>query len=129
MQGSTSIGWGRLVTVFRWIARIFAVVAGALFALIAVSGALNYGITDWRPWVVYGVLGLGLLALIFWEGIGEVIGGLVAVGIAAWLFVAGHFDLGGLPFFGSLALLGLLLIACGWYALAHRGHRATHATA
>lgn len=126
MQSST---WGRVVTVLRWIARIFAVVAGGLLGLFALSGAMNYGIADWRPWVVYGVLALGLLALVFWKGIGEVISGLALVGVAIWSFIAGRFDLGGLPFFGSLALLGLLLIACGWYALAQRGHHATHVTA
>ncbi|HEX5157872.1 MAG TPA: hypothetical protein VFW17_11715 [Ktedonobacterales bacterium] len=129
MKSSNSSSWEHVVTVVRWFARILAIVAGVSFAALAFSGAINYGVANWLPWVLYGLLGVGLLVLIFWKGIGEVVGGLVLVGIAAWLFVAGRFDLNGLVLFGPLALGGVLFIACGWYALAQRSRRATQVMA
>lgn len=120
MQPSTSFDWGRVVRALRWTARTLAILIGAIFAIWAIVSALTYGVSSWLPYVLYGLPAIGLLVVIFWTGIGEIVGGLALVGIAIWMFVAGRFDLGGLWAFGSLALAGIVLIGCGWYALVHR---------
>lgn len=88
-------------------------------------------------YVMIGSFGAGLIGVIlaiFWKGIGEVIGGLVNVGLGGLIFVALASE--GIPSFNAenvlvglvlalpVVVVGALYIACGWIALAQRARHA-----
>ena len=115
------------LTLLRWFARALGIAWIVLyggFELSMVSG--NITALDARQYLILGLIGVGVLVAIFWPGIGEVIGGLACVGSAT--AVIAIYPWLGLLAAAPFALVGLLFIICGWYALA-RERRVAHTTA
>jgi hypothetical protein len=129
MQPSTTFDWGRVVTPARWIARILSGVPFVVWASLSLGHAFG-SYPDLGQWVIIGAIGVGVLLASFWQGIGEVVGGLILVSAGI-----GHVFLYLPPGLGALAvaspflIAGLLFIACGWYVLTQARHPAPHATA
>jgi hypothetical protein len=129
MQPSVGFDWGRVVTPFRWFARIVG--GGAYVLWLAASLGHAFGSSlDTVGWLIMGVLGAGLALAVPWKGIGEVVGGLLLVGGGLWVgFKYLPPQTGELAAGAFFFIPGLLFILCGWYALAQRQPRASHATA
>ncbi len=133
MQSSTSLQENRVVTVLRWVARVAGVIIALVFVL-----SVYYAFFPVDPlqivgpgqWVVSAITGAGvvlaLLGSFFWKGLSEVVGGLLLVGVGAWIgFQYWPLEIGELGGGAFFAAPGALFIACGWYTLAHRSRHAT----
>ncbi len=126
MRPSTTHTAGLALTLLRWFARALGIAWIVLyggFEFSMVSG--NITALDTGKYVSLGLIGVGVIVAIFWTGIGEVIGGLACMGGTAVL-VAIYPWLGLLA--APFALVGVLFIVCGWYALA-RDRRVAHTSA
>ncbi len=129
MKPSTTYDWGRLLMPTRWIARIIAFVAAVSFGSIVTSFALAGG-NNWLLLALGGLLAVGILALTFWMGSGELVAGLALVGIAVWLAALSSWTWGtGIWISLAVGIAGVLMIACGWYTLAHPRLHATRTAA
>lgn len=124
MQPSTAFNWRRVVATARWVAGIVG--GGAWFVWVGASFGHAFGASpDLMDYVIFGVLGVGLLFAILWKGAGEVIGGLALIaGGALQGFRYLPPQTGELAAGAIFAVPGLLFIACGWYMLAQRRHHA-----
>ncbi len=138
MQPSTSFDWGRVVTPLRWVAGIIAGGAFVIWVGFVILSNLGGESSQAIPVntvqvVVWGLYGIGLVAAVFWKGIGEIVGGLLLFGGAVVFIVAGVLEfglqLGALTAVAPFAAPGLLFIVCGWYTLAKARHHAPHAIA
>ncbi len=128
MQPSKPVGWGRVVTPLRWIARLGAGIPYVLWAGFSLSYNSGGGL-DVQQWVILGILAVGLVLAVFWKGIGEIAGGLLLLGGGigqGFLYLPPQ--LGAMAAGAVFAVPGILFIAAGWYTLMHqRPH--THAPA
>ncbi len=138
MQPTTSFDWGRVVAPARWVAKVVSAVIIAFggFMLTWYIGSQNTALTSLPQQVVLNaalgvLLAAGLLLAVLWQGMGEVIGGLLVIGVDVGFLV-------GPPLYGELpplvaiipsAIVSLVFVACGWYTLAHRHPSAAHTTA
>ncbi len=129
MQPSMPFDWGRVITPLRWAARIVAVGYGEFWAAVMLVVLVGEGsgptsFPAWVPFMLYGILSVGLVIAIFWTGIGEVVGGLTAVAAAAAVAAMAASVLtqgaGAILFHLPFVLTGLAFIACGWYTLEHQ---------
>lgn len=135
MRPSPSFDWERALTPARWVAGIVGGGALVIWAgtsilyVLGAFGAMTAAAPSAMQYLLWGVLGVGLILALFWKGIGEAIGGLALIGGAVWVAANGGFEFGAITAATPFALAGALFIACGWYRLAQRNRRATHAMA
>ena len=133
MQSATLSGWERALKPVRWVASI---VGGGAY-IIWVGFVITYNLgggsesltVDALQYVIWGLLGVGLVLAILWKGIGEVVGGLALVAGAVGMAFNGGGGIMALEAAALFALPGLLFIACGWYTLAQGWPHTAHTTA
>lgn len=106
-----------LLRVVRWIARAASVVSIVLLAAFAFG---ERGMPTAKEWLALAMFPGGVVAGMVWAWWSEVRGGLLTlaslIGIHAWMFVRdGKIDHG--PYFALFALPGIVLLACGVFAL------------
>ncbi len=133
MQPPTSYDWSRALTPARWFASIvaggaFVVWVGFMILWNLGGGSESIAITD-TQFVIWGLLGVGLVVAIAWKGIGEVVGGLAIIGGAVGMVFDANWGIVPLVASVAFAAPGLLFIACGWYTLAKARHHAPRAMA
>lgn len=124
MQPTTSFDWGRAVTPARWIAALLGVVAVVWNAIVVIGGSMNYTSIDPLLYVRLGLVIVAVAVAVFLKGSGEVVGGLVLIGVGIWAAITS--GTGPVPVISAVvyALAGALFIASGWYTLAHSRQRA-----
>jgi hypothetical protein len=139
MQACTWLNENRGVRALRWVARVLGVISILVLILwmylsFTVPPGVTPNATAPSQWVIWGFLGigyvLGLVGDIRRMAVSEIVGGLLLVGVGAWLgFQYVPLQLGQLTAGAAVAVPGALFIICGWYTLAQRSRHAAGATA
>ncbi len=128
MQPSTSVDWGRVLTLARWAAILLSGVALVGWAVWTIVLVVNGTATlDVVQWILWGAIVVDLAVALLGQGAVEYVGGVLLVAGAAAMGIVSGWEGPALLAVPLLAIAGGLFTVCGRYTPAHPHVPAPHA--